>query len=217
MDLIAGYLLIILILFSANLALLLGNYKIDNIKLLGISLFSLVISFVLINISTYLKDPLLFLMDYFGYLFFVIAIAIFAVMLFYTKYDGNLNYSISSVSFLFAIAILLLASQSKLLYFDIILYSLFVFIIVFLVYKLTKLLIHAKRPYPIIIGEYMTLFSILMFIFALTYNSTKELDYSMFSPFLILTPTYQLIYVIIAIVVIMVGGVLLNDVKGGNS
>ena len=45
----------------------------------------------------------------------------------------------------------------------------------------------------------------------------QSLEYILFSPFLILTPTYQLIYVIIAIVVIMVGGVLLNDVKGGNS
>jgi preprotein translocase subunit SecG len=39
----------------------------------------------------------------------------------------------------------------------------------------------------------------------------------MFSAFLILTPTYQLIYVIIAVIVILVIGVLINDSKGGNS
>ena len=63
----------------------------------------------------------------------------------------------------------------------------------------------------------MCLFAILMFIFALTYDSARTIDYTAFSPFLILTPTYQLIYIIIAIVVILVVGVLINDVKGGNS
>ena len=97
------------------------------------------------------------------------------------------------------------------------LYSLLVFIMLFVVYQLTKLLHHAKRQYPVIIGEYMSLFAVLTFIFALTYNSTLNLDYSMFSPFLILTPTYQLIYVIIGIIVVLVIGVLINDSKGGNS
>jgi len=97
------------------------------------------------------------------------------------------------------------------------LYSLIAFVILFVVYHISKLLHHAKRQYPIIVGEYMCLFSLLMFIFALTYDSTRTLDYSMFSSFLILTPVYQLIYVVIAIVVILVIGVLINDNKGGNS
>jgi hypothetical protein len=97
------------------------------------------------------------------------------------------------------------------------LYSLFVFIILFVVYQLTKLLHHAKREYPVIVGEYMSLFAVLMFIFALTYYSTMTLDYTMFSSFLILTPTYQLIYVVIGIIAVLIAGVLLNDTKGGNS
>jgi len=36
----------------------------------------------------------------------------------------------------------------------------------------------------------------------------------MFSPFLILTPTYQLIYVVIGIIVVLVAGVLINDTRG---
>ena len=63
----------------------------------------------------------------------------------------------------------------------------------------------------------MCLSSILIFIFALTYNYTLNLDYSMFTPFLILTPTYQVIYVLITVFAILVFGVLLNDAKGGNS
>jgi hypothetical protein len=112
------------------------------------------------------------------------------------------------------ISAVLISSQSDLMFFDTIVYSLLVFIVFFVVYQLSRLLMHAKRQYPIIVGEFMCLFAILMFIFALTYNSTKALDYSMFSPFLILTPTYQLIYVIIGIIVVLVVGVLINDTRG---
>jgi hypothetical protein len=60
----------------------------------------------------------------------------------------------------------------------------------------------------------MCLASILIFIFSLTYYSTITLDYTAFTPFLILTPTYQLIYVVIGIVVVLVAGVLINDYRG---
>ncbi|WP_406532810.1 hypothetical protein [Methanobrevibacter sp.] len=78
-------------------------------------------------------------------------------------------------------------------------------------------MVHAKRDYPVIIGEYMSLFALLLFIFGLTYMSTKSLNYNMFSPFLILTPTYQLIYVLIGIIVVLVIGVVYNDYIGGGS
>ena len=218
MDLIAGYLLIILILFSANLALFLGNYNFNNIKILAVSLACSAISLIVINASAYINQSFLFLMDSYGLLFLAISIAVFALMLLYTRNSQkNLRYSIYLLSIIFFISTLLIACQSKISLMDSIVYSLFVFIIVFCVYKITRLLIHAKRPYYVIIGEYMSLFSILMFIFALTYNSTRGLDYSMFNPFLILTPTYQVIYMIIAIAIIMVIGVVLNDSKGGNS
>jgi hypothetical protein len=48
----------------------------------------------------------------------------------------------------------------------------------------------------------------------MTYNSTITLDYTAFDPFLILTPTYQLIYVVIGIVVVLVAGVFINDYGG---
>jgi hypothetical protein len=60
----------------------------------------------------------------------------------------------------------------------------------------------------------MCLASILIFIFAMTYSSTITLDYTAFDPFLILTPTYQLVYVVIGIVVVLVAGVLINDYGG---
>ncbi len=216
MNLIGGYLLVILVLFAGNIALLIGDFKISNVKVSISSFAFAVITFVLMNASTYLNPSLSFLLDYFGYLFLVIAISLFAMMLFFIKND-KLKTSLYPVLVLFLISTVLLSSQATLSFFEMILYSLLIFIILFGVYQLSKLLHHAKRQYSVIIGEYMILFSILMFIFSMTYYSTLNLNYRMFSAFLILTPTYQLIYVIIAVIVILVMGVLVNDRKGGNS
>lgn len=216
MDLFGGYLLVMLVLFSVNFALLIGNFRLDNQKVLGLSLGCAFISFVLMNISINLNAYLSFLLGYFTYVFLIISILIFLVMLSYLK-KGDIKHSIYSISVISIISIVLLSSQSTIMLFDTILYSLFVFIVIFIVYQLSKLLVHAKRQYPVIIGEFMCLFAILVFIFALTYYSTITLDYKMFKSFLILTPVYQLVYFIIGIAIVVVIGVLLNESKGGNS
>ena len=213
MDLIGGYLLVVMALFVANIALMLGNYKLSNLKVIVLSLICSAITFAIMNVSSLLNGQLLFLLDYFSYLFLAITIIIFVSIVYYIRRD-DFKIPFYSISLAFVISTVLLSSQANLDFLSMALYSLLVFIILFVVYQLTKLLHHAKRQYPVVIGEYMSLFSILMFIFALTYDSTKALDYSMFSPFLILTPTYQLIYVIIGIIVVLVVGVLINDTRG---
>ena len=213
MDLIGGYLLVVMALFVANIALMLGNYKLSNLKVIVLSLICSAITFAIMNVSSLLNGQLSFLSDYFSYLFLAITIIIFVSIVYYIRRD-DFKIPFYSISLAFVISTALLSSQANLDFLSMALYSLLVFIILFVVYQLTKLLHHAKRQYPVVIGEYMSLFSILMFIFALTYNSTKALDYSMFSPFLILTPTYQLIYVIIGISVVLVVGVLINDTRG---
>lgn len=213
MDLIGGYLLVMLVLFAANISLFLGNYEINNPKLILMSLAASIITFALINVAGYLTAPLSSLPDYFCWLFFAIFAVVIMAMLYNYK-TGNFKLTLAVIMATFLISTVLFASQTSLNLFEMILYSLFVFIILFVVYQLTKLLHHAKRQYSAIIGEYMCLSSILIFIFALTYDSARAIDYTMFSPFLILTPTYQLIYVVIAIIVVLVIGVLIND-KGG--
>ena len=213
MDLIGGYLLVMLVLFAGNIALLMGNSKINNLKLILISLFFSIIVFILLNISVYLKISLL---DYFGYIFLIISIVLFFVIFYFIR-NNKVKLALYMVMALFFISLILFCSQTSLNHLERIIYSLCIFIILFVVYQLSKLLHHAKRQYSAIIGEYMCLFSILTLIFALTYNSTLNLDYSMFSPFLILTPTYQLIYVIIAIIAALIIGVFINDSRGGNS
>ena len=213
MDLIGGYLLVMLVLFTGNIALLMGNVKINNLKLIAISILFSIGVFIILNVSVYLNISLL---DYFSYIFLIISLILFFVIFYFIR-NNNFKLALYSVLALFIISLTLFCSQTSLNYLEKILYSLCVFIILFVVYQLSKLLHHAKRQYSVIIGEYMCLFSILTLIFALTYNSTLNLDYSMFSPFLILTPTYQLIYVIIAIIAVLVIGVFINDSKGGNS
>lgn len=216
MDLIGGYLLILLVLFTANIALILGNYKFDNVKLIIVSVISFVVSFLLMYASSYLNVQLAFLLANFSYIFLIITIIIIASLIYYVKTD-KFEKSLYAIAITFLISIVLFTSQATLDIFTMLLYSLFVFIVLFVVYQLTKLLRHAKREYPVIVGEYMSLFAVLMFIFALTFYSTITLDYTMFSSFLILTPTYKLIYVIIGIIVVLIVGVLINDTKGGNS
>ena len=213
MDLIGGYLLVMLVLFIGNIALLMGNIKINNLKLIATSILFSIVVFIILNVSVYLN---IFIVDYFSYIFLIISLILFFVIFYFIR-NNNFKLALYSVLALFIISLTLFCSQTSLNYLEMILYSLCVFIILFVVYQLSKLLHHAKRQYSVIIGEYMCLFSILTLIFALTYNSTLNLDYSMFSPFLILTPTYQLIYVIIAIIAVLVIGVFINDSKGGNS
>ena len=213
MDLIGGYLLVVMALFVANIAWMLGNYNLGNLKVIILSLICSAITFAIMNASSLLNGQLSFLSDYFSYLFLAITIIIFVSIVYYIRRD-DFKIPFYAISLAFVISTALLSSQANLDFLSMALYSLLVFIILFVVYQLTKLLHHAKRQYPVVMGEYMSLFSILMFIFALTYNSTKALDYSMFSPFLILTPTYQLIYVIIGMIVVLVLGVLINDTRG---
>ena len=213
MDLIGGYLLVLLVLFTGNIALLLGNNKINNIKFVLISILYGFSVFLILNVSSYFNIDLL---NYFSYIFLIISILSF-IMVFYFIKNNKLKLALYIILAIFFVSILLFGSNSSLNYFELILYSLLSLVIFFVVFKLSIYLHHAKRQYSVIIGEYMCLSSILIFIFALTYNSTLNLDYSMFAPFLILTPTYQVIYVLIAVFAILVFGVLLNDAKGGNS
>ena len=213
MDLIGGYLLVVMALFVANIALMLGNYNLGNLKVIILSLICSAITFAIMNASSLLNGQLSFLSDYFSYLFLAITIIIFVSIVYYIRRD-DFKIPFYAISLAFVISTALLSSQANLDFLSMALYSLLVFIILFVVYQLTKLLHHAKRQYPVVMGEYMSLFSILMFIFALTYNSTKALDYSMFSPFFFFFPTYQLIYVIICIIVVLVVGVLINDTRG---
>ena len=208
LSLFEGYLLIFVALFAVNIGLFLGNFKINNLKAIVIAIFFGILLIGVNSVSSYFKDILAFLSGNFGYLFMLIAIVLFILTYFYLK---KKNITLPCVV-LFCIAILSIsACIDDFSMFNSLLLALFLIIIIFVVYQLSKLLFYAKREYSIIVGEYMILESILIFILGLTYWSVKNLDYSMFSAYLILTPTYQVVYVIILIIFILIVGLYYND------
>ena len=208
LSLFEGYLLIFVALFAVNIGLFLGNFKINNLKAIIVAILSGIILIGVNSISSYFKDILAFLSGNFGYLFILIAIVLFILTYFYLKKkDITLPYVI-----LFYISVLYIGAHiNEFSIFNSLLLTLFLVIIMFVVYQLSKLLFYAKREYSLIVGEYMILESILIFILGLTYWSVKNLDYSMFSAYLILTPTYQVVYVIILIIFILIVGLYYND------
>ena len=210
LDLIFGYLIIIVILLSANVGLFLGNYNFNNIKSTLIFVVLGILFIIDINISRLFS---LNLLDYLTHVFLIIFVIVFIILLTYLKLN-KLNVSLYCTVFLYYMSSFLLASQlTELSIYDSLLLTFISIIIMIVAFQSSKLLIYAKRPYNVIIGEYMSLMGILIFLFALTNVSIMKLDYEMFSQFLILTPTYQLVYVVIAIIVVLIIGLYWNDKK----
>ena len=210
LDLIFGYLIIIIILLSANIGLFLGNFKFNNIK--STIVFTVLGILFIIDINLSRLFPLN-LLDYLTYVFVIIFIIICIIFLIYLKLN-KLNISLCCTILLYYVSSFLLASQlNELNMYDSLLLTFISIIIMIIAFQSSKLLIYAKRPYKVIIGEYMSLMGILIFLFALTNVSIMRLDYEMFSPFLILTPTYQLVYVVIAIIIVLIIGLYWNDKK----
>ncbi|MGN0094255.1 MAG: hypothetical protein ACI37V_07400 [Methanobrevibacter sp.] len=79
-------------------------------------------------------------------------------------------------------------------------------IIILVIKRLTEPLKERLEKYENSVGEYMIVESILFFIIGLTYNTVKSLDYSLFDPFMTLTPTYQVVSVIIGLCILIVLG-----------
>ena len=57
----------------------------------------------------------------------------------------------------------------------------------------------------------MILESILIIIFGLTFTYVRDLDYKSFTPFTMLTPTYQIVILIIGVIALFVIGIFIND------
>ena len=128
MDLIGGYLLVVMALFVANIALMLGNYKLSNLKVIVFSLICSAITFAIMNVSSLLNGQLSFLSDYFSYLFLAITIIIFVSIVYYIRRD-DFKIPFYSISLAFVISTALLSSQANLDFLSMALYSLLVFII----------------------------------------------------------------------------------------
>lgn len=221
MDLIFEYLIVLILLFVTNIGLLARNIQLKQNKFIIFNLVFALIVFILSFAFSSLnyQDVMI---PYIPYLLGLVFILVLAFTLIHVKSGKfkivGLNLENRLIPF-FGIVLsafiaisslsLVLKTDNKLLSsVELVILSIAV---MFLVYKISKIFKKAKREYYAVVGEYMFLECILLFILAITFSCVRELDYSIFSSFLILTPTYQLLYAIIIILIILVLGVLYNE------
>ena len=221
MDLIFEYLIVFILLFVTNIALLVRNIDFKSSKFLIFNLIYSLIVFVLsfaLSSLNYQKE----IIPYIPYLLGLVCILMLIFSIIHVKqgrFDKlGLNLenklipligtTISSFVAISALALGLNVENNLLSSIELAVLS---FIVMFLVYKISKIFKKAKREYFVVVGEYMFLEFIFLLILALTFTSVRELDYSIFGSFLILTPTYKVLIMIVILVFILVLGVLEND------
>ena len=217
MDLIFEYLIVFILLFVTNIAFLVRKYDFNKNKFIPFLLIYGAIVFILsfycssLNLGEYVIPLMPYILGLVCLLILILAIRFVSLgRNFNLENDKIVFYGTILSSFISVIALSLCLKSDNLVLSALELAILSI-VVMFLVYKISKIFDRAKRPYYAVIGEYMFLEFIFLLILALTFSSVRELDYSIFNSFLILTPTYQLMYAIIAILVIVVLGVLYND------
>lgn len=217
MDLIFEYLIVFILLFATNIAFLLRYSSFNKNKfipfVLGYAIIVFALTFVFSSLNLQKES-----IEFIPYILFAVSVL---MLIFSIRYVGfGKNYGINDdkvvlygtiLSSFLSIGALALGLKSDNLLLSGLELAVLSVVVIFLVYKISKIFNNAKRPYYAVIGEYMFLEFILLLILALTFSSVRELDYSMFGSFLILTPTYKVLYMIIAIVILLVLGVLYND------
>lgn len=217
MDLIFEYLIVFILLFSANIAFLVRKSDFNKDKFILLALAYAAIVFILsflspsLNLSEYVIPCIPYILGFVSLLILILAIRHVSLgRNFNIENDKPVFYGtiLSSFMSIFALSLCLKSDNLVLNSLELAILSIAV---MFLVYKISKIFNKAKRPYYAVIGEYMFLEFIFLLILALTFSTVRELDYSIFTSFLILTPTYQLMYAIIAILIIVVLGVLYGD------
>lgn len=220
LNLIFNYLIIFILVLGITIGFFVSKSAFNNKKSIGIFLITSFLLFLALFFSKNLFNLFNFLEDYMYILFFTVAIILFIMDLAFIKLNNDYKLDSDSKNtifvvlsiFLTLIVSFMMASQYEILgIFDIVLSVVVLFIASFVAFQLSKLLQYAKRPFHLIISEYVILEIILIVILGLTYTSTKNLDWTMFSSYLILTPTYLVLYTIIAIIGILLIGVYLND------
>ncbi len=217
MDLIFEYLIVFILVFVANIAFLVRNSDINKDKFILLAIVYALIVFILINLASILniQESVVEFIPY------VLGLVAFVMLILTIRYVGfGKNYDILNDRLVFygtifasliSVAVLALGLNTENPFLSGIELAILSFVVMVLVYKISKIFKKAERPYYAVIGEFMFLEFILLLILALTFNSVRNLDYSMFGSFLILTPTYKVLYMVLAIVIVLVLGVLYNE------
>ena len=217
MDLIFEYLIVFILLFATNIAFLVKKSDFNKNKFIQFAFIYGAIVFILsficpsLNLGEYIIPLMPYILGLVSLLILILAVRFVSFgRNFNVENDKIVLYGTILSSFISIIA-LSLCLKSDNLALNALELAILSIVVMFLVYKISRIFNKAKRPYYAVIGEYMFLEFIFLLILALTFSTVRELDYSIFKSFLILTPTYQLLYAIIIILIILVLGVLYSD------
>lgn len=217
MDLIFEYLIVFILLFVTNIAFLVRKSDFNKNKFI---LFTLIYGAIVFILSFTCSNLNLgeSVIPFMPYILGLVSLLMLVLSIRYVSFGRN--YSIENdklvlygtiLSSFVSIAALSLCLKSDNLVLASLEFAILSIVVMFLVYKISKIFDRAKRSYYAVIGEYMFLEFVFILILALTFSSVRELDYSIFKSFLILTPTYQVMYAIVVILIILVLGVLYSD------
>ena len=217
MDLIFEYLIVFILLFVANIAFLVRKSNFNKNKFIPFAIIYGAIVFVLsficpsLNLGGSVIPIMPYILAFVSLLMLIITIRYVSLGRNYCIENDRIVFYGTVLSSLISIGALSLCLKTNNLIFTSLELAILSIIVMLLVYKISRIFNNAKRPYYAVIGEYMFLEFVFLLILALTFGTVRELDYSMFGSFLILTPTYQVLYTIIIILIIIVLGVLYSD------
>lgn len=201
-SLIFNYLIVILILFGINNGLLINLKKTNKFG------FIFIFPILILAFSLLFNFKLGFIESFLQYILFIIGCIEF-ILIIYSLNNGYLNkityIILNLLSYIIILVLLFILG-----------YDVNLLIIIFVILSFTSIIsfkLSNNSDFKGKISEYLILESILLMILGLTYPYVKTLHYTDFTPFTILTPTYELILLVIFIVVLIVVGVLVNDYK----
>ena len=218
LNLIWYYLIIILILFAINFGLLLDVAKLNFKKSITFSVIYSILIFIMSVIALNYGSLLTFFSKIIPYVLFTVGLILLILIMFYL-YKWNKNEVKAKINSL--ILLITIICQFTLIFSLVAIWnpqsSIFfnsgIVSIIFLIISILSswILKNAIKQIPGGISEFIILESILVMIFGLTFNCVKGLNYEDFTPFTILTPTYEVIMLIIGIISLIIVGVFLND------
>jgi len=219
MNLIWEYIIIIIILFGINMGLLLNATKYNSKKSITFSFIYAILIFIISLIALNFSSSLTFLSNYIEYILFIVGVLLFILIVQYlyiwnerkTKeleiksltFIGNI---ICSIILIFTLVALWEPQGS--IFINAGLIAIIILVISLISLKFSKNIVGGVSGG---ISEYMILESILIIIFGLTFTYVRDLDYKSFTPFTMLTPTYQIVILIIGVIALFVIGIFIND------
>ncbi|MGN1363561.1 MAG: hypothetical protein ACI4VU_07655 [Methanobrevibacter sp.] len=222
MDLVIKYMILLLLCFGLNIGLV-SNSSFANKNRRNFPLIYIISLFLISIITINFSKNLLFLSKYFNFYLMICGVIFIIITYLYENYENLRDVFailISIISLFLFINLISLSNLNNVLLFNIhlnfyiisLLISILISIFILLGKKIGENL-EKVYVYPNILGEYMIIESIFLFILGLTYSSVKNLDYTLFTSFLILSPSYMVCSVIILLIIIIIIGVFIGDNK----